>query len=72
MTQSEDRPPGVELRETEESVIARHDPTGVVCHGETVESALRWLAEGVALDLGCDVDVEQPERFLADASAASR
>ena len=53
-------------------MIARHHPTGVVCHGETVESAIRWLAEGVALDLGCDVDVEQPERFLADASAASR
>ena len=70
MTQSEDRPRGVELRETEASVIARHDPTGVVSHGETVESALRWLAESVALDLGCEVDVEQPERFLAAVTVA--
>jgi hypothetical protein len=69
VTQSADRPPGVELRETRESVIARHHPTGVVCHGETVESAIRWLAEGVALELGCDVDVDQPERFLAAVDA---
>jgi len=69
VTESNDRPPGVELRCTEASVIARHDPTGVVCHGESVDAAIRWLAEGVALDLGCDTEVEQPERFLAAVDA---
>ena len=69
MTESDDRLPGVELRQTEESVIARHDPTGVVCHGESVDAALRWLAEGVALDLGCNADVDQPERFFEDVRA---
>ncbi|MFD1567694.1 type II toxin-antitoxin system HicB family antitoxin [Halolamina litorea] len=72
MTESADRPPGVELRRTGDSVIARHEPTGVACHGESVDAALRWLAEGIALDLGCESEIDDPERFIADVSADCR
>ncbi|GAB7092869.1 hypothetical protein JCM30237_00210 [Halolamina litorea] len=53
-------------------MIARHEPTGVACHGESVDAALRWLAEGIALDLGCESEIDDPERFIADVSADCR
>lgn len=69
MNDGGERPPGVELRCTERSVIARHVPTDVSCHAASVSDAITWLAEAVALQTGADGAVDDPEEFLARASS---
>lgn len=68
MGEEDERPPGVELRRTEQSVIARHVPTDISCHAASVPEAITWLAEAVALQTGAGGTVDDPEQFLADYS----